>query len=115
MASVDRSHGSAGSDRPRGPDRHHASAEDAQGAPSSPGRVPLRRYQGKNQPNSQPSRETRFKAELVAVRQILGDTSAMFGRLSDPHEGGFIKSRVKQAQEAGVGSTRLVNGSFNDG
>lgn len=112
MASVDRSRGSAGSDRPCGPDHHHASAEDAQGAPSSPGRVPLRWYQGKNRPNSQPSRETRFEAELVAVRQILGDTSAMFGWLSDLlHEGGFIK----QAQEAGVGLTRLVNGSFNDG
>lgn len=30
-------------------------------------------------------------------------------------EGGFDKSRVKQAQEAGVGLTRRVNGGFNDG
>lgn len=49
---VDLSVWAAGSVLLYGPDVHHAGPEDIEGSSSSPSRIPLRWYQGKNQLNS---------------------------------------------------------------
>lgn len=69
---VDLSVGSAGSDHLCGPDHHHAGAEDTQGSPPSPGCVPLRWYQGKNQLNSldlHPSDQTENYCSIVKTKR----------------------------------------------
>lgn len=56
---VDLSVGPAGSGHRCGPDHHHAGTEDSQGSSSSPGRVPLRWYQGKKHLDLRTSDQTK--------------------------------------------------------